>query len=92
MTVYKLAVRHTWIMLLAVLVAFLFLILVDELYGHSNIAFAVAIALLIGANARILQFNCPVCGNNLFFRGLIVLPWPNKVCSKCKTDLTVPPT
>ncbi len=87
MTIYKLAVRHAWLMILAVVVAFLFLAVVDRLYGHSTIAFAIAIALLIGANARILQFNCPRCGKNLFFRGLIVLPWPNKVCGKCGTDL-----
>lgn len=91
MQVYRHAVRHAWMMLLAVVVAFLLIAVVDQYYGHSALAFAAAIALLIGANARILQFTCPKCGKNLFFRGLFVVPWPNKVCGKCKTDLSSEP-
>ena len=60
---------------------------VDRLYGHSSIAFAAAIVLLVIANAPMLRFNCPECGKNAFFRGLFVVPWPNRVCTSCGTAL-----
>ncbi len=87
MTVYRLAVRHAQLMLFALLVTFLFVITIDRMVGHSSLAFAVAIIILIAANSRMRRFNCPTCGKNLFFRGLLVVPWPNKVCTKCGTDL-----
>jgi hypothetical protein len=59
----------------------------DRLYGHSTIAFAVAIVMLIIANAPMLRFNCPTCGKNAFFRGVFVVPWPNRICTRCKADL-----
>ena len=87
MTLYRLAVRHMQLMLFATLAAFMFVITVDRWVGHSSWAFAVAILLLVVVNARIRHFNCPNCGKNLFFRGMSILPWPNKVCSNCGTDL-----
>jgi len=69
-------------MLAVVLVA-----VVDQVYGHSSIAFAAAIGMLLIANAPMLRFNCGRCGKNTFFRGVIVVPWPNRVCTRCGLDL-----
>lgn len=91
MSVFDRAMRHAWFMAGALIVAVLFVMLSERYFGHSAIAFGVAIVGLVFANARMLSFNCPTCGKNLFFRGVFVLPWPNRVCSKCKTDLTRPP-
>lgn len=87
MTIYRLAVRHAQLMLFATLAAFMFVITVDRWLGHSAWAFGVAVLMLIGFNVRIRLFNCPTCGKNLFFRGSIMVPWPNKSCGNCGTDL-----
>lgn len=87
MTIYRLAVRHTQLMLFATLAAFMFVITIDKWMGHSTWAFAVAVLLLVVINARIRQLNCPKCGKNLFFRGMIIVPWPNKTCGQCGADL-----
>lgn len=65
----------------------LFVAVVEVFVGHSNLAFAAAIIALIFANARMLGFNCPQCGKNLFFRGPFVVLWPNRVCTACGHDL-----
>ena len=65
----------------------LFVLVVDRYFGHSTIAFGIAIVGLVMANARMLTFNCPNCCKNLFFRGIFVVPWPNKVCGKCGEQL-----
>ena len=88
MSVYERAKRHAWLMLGIVLLGFLFIVAIDQMVGHSDLAFAVVIFALIVSNARILTYRCPRCGNNLFFRGLLVLPWPNRRCSRCALDLT----
>lgn len=67
--------------------AVLLVIVVDRIYGHSTLAFAAAIILLVIANAPMLRFNCPRCGKNAFFRGIIVVPWPNRICTRCGLDL-----
>ncbi|KWV93164.1 hypothetical protein [Erythrobacter sp. YT30] len=87
MTVYQAAVRHARWMAGSLLVAVMFVLVIDRFFGHSTIAFAAAIIGLIAANRRMLSYNCPVCGKNLFFRGMFVIPWPNKVCGKCGTAL-----
>ena len=92
MTVYQRARRHALKMLVAVALGVVFIIAVDAWIGHSSIAFAIVIFGLFMANIGILGFNCPTCRKNLFFRGAIMLPWPNKTCSRCGTELTkVPP-
>jgi len=63
-------------------------LVVDRIYGHSTLAFAAAIMLLLIANAPMLRFNCPQCGKNAFFRGVFVVPWPNRTCTRCGRDLT----
>jgi predicted RNA-binding Zn-ribbon protein involved in translation (DUF1610 family) len=68
-------------------VAIGFVVLVDRTYGHSSLAFAAAIMLLVIANAAMLRFNCPACGKNAFFRGVLVVPWPNRICTRCGHDL-----
>ena len=78
------------VMLGLVVMGFLFVIAVDRMIGHSSLALAVAILALLIGNARILTFNCPQCGSNLFFRDWIVLPWPNRICSNCSRDLASP--
>lgn len=79
--------RHARFMAGALGLAILFVVVSDRLFGHSAIAFGIAIVGLVMANARMLGFNCPVCGKNLFFRGMFVVPWPNRTCSKCGTEL-----
>lgn len=74
-------------MLGAVAFGVLLVVTVDRLYGHSTIAFAAAILLLLIVNAPILRFNCPRCGKNAFFRGPFVVPWPRRICSRCGLDL-----
>lgn len=69
---------------------FLFLASVDRFYGHSTLAFAAAIVALVIANTPMLRFNCPNCGKNAFMRGLFVLPWPNRICTRCGHDLDRP--
>jgi ribosomal protein S27AE len=67
--------------------AVLLVAVVDRLYGHSTLAFAAAIVMLLVANAPMLRFNCSRCGKNTFFRGLLAVPWPNRVCTRCGLDL-----
>jgi predicted RNA-binding Zn-ribbon protein involved in translation (DUF1610 family) len=86
-TVYEAARRHAWFMTGALVLAILFVLTVEQFVGHSTIAFAVAIVGLVLANVRMTGFNCPTCGKNLFFRGIFVVPWPNRVCGKCGTRL-----
>ena len=74
-------------MLAVLALAVLLVILVDLLYGHSTLAFAAAIILLVIANAPMLRFNCRQCGKNAFFRGIFVIPWPNRICTRCGDDL-----
>ncbi len=87
MTVYSLAVRHARLMGAAMLAAFLFVITIDRMIGHTSWAFAAAIIMLVLVNARMRLFNCPKCGKNLFFRGIFAVPWPNRTCTKCGLEL-----
>ena len=81
MSVYEKARRHALKMLAGVGLGVVFII-----------AFAIVIFGLFMANIGILGFNCPTCRKNLFFyRGILMLPWPNKVCGRCGTDLTKVP-
>ncbi|MDP4605636.1 MAG: hypothetical protein NWS68_05740 [Erythrobacter sp.] len=74
-------------MLAVLAVAVLLVAVVDRVFGHSTIAFAAAIMLLVIANTPMLRFNCPDCGKNAFFRGMFVVPWPNRICTRCGHDL-----
>ena len=87
MNVYEAARRHAWFMAGALALAILFVVTVERFFGHSTIAFGIAIVGLVAANRRMLGFNCPECGRNLFFRGIFVVPWPNRVCARCGTVL-----
>lgn len=69
------------------MLAVLLVLAVDRFYGHSTIAFAAAIVMLLVANAPMLRFNCPECAKNAFFRGVFVVPWPNRTCTRCGSDL-----
>lgn len=70
----------------------LLVVTVDRVYGHSTIAFAAAILMLLVANAPMPRFNCHSCGKNAFFRGPFVIPWPNRRCTRCGLDLSAAPT
>ena len=83
MSVYDRAKRHAWRMAFATVFAILFVLAVDQIYGHSIWAFAGAAIVLIWLNLPMLRFNCPRCGHNVFFRGFFLWFWPRKVCSKC---------
>ncbi|MEL6738937.1 MAG: hypothetical protein AAFO28_08430 [Pseudomonadota bacterium] len=87
MSVYERARRHAWWMAGALVVAILFVAMVEQYFGHSSLAFGIAIVGLIAANRAMLTHNCPNCGKNLFFRGIFVVLWPNRVCGKCGFDL-----
>ncbi len=67
--------------------AVLLVTVVDRLYGHSTLAFSAAIGMLLIANGPMLRFNCGRCGKNTFFRGILVVPWPNRICTRCGLDL-----
>jgi predicted RNA-binding Zn-ribbon protein involved in translation (DUF1610 family) len=87
MSLYDRAVRHARWMAGVLVLAILFVAVVEVFVGHSNLAFAAAIIALVLANARMLSFNCPDCGKNLFFRGVLVVLWPNRICGRCGRDL-----
>ena len=87
MTLYRRAARHAWRMQAVLALAVLLVVVVDRNYGHSTLAFAAAIMLLVIANTPMLRFNCPVCGKNAFFRGIFVVLWPNRICARCGHDL-----
>ena len=90
MTLYEHARKHAWFMAGALVLSILFVLVIDRYFGHSVIAFGIAIIGLVLANRRMLSFNCPTCGKNVFFRGSLALPWPQKICSKCGTELDQP--
>ncbi|KEO87415.1 hypothetical protein EH30_07225 [Erythrobacter sp. JL475] len=90
MSIYERARRHAWFMAWALVLAILFVLTIEQFAGHSTIAFGIAIVGLVLANARMLRMNCPACGKNLFFRGLLVVPWPNRTCGKCGSQLDNP--
>ncbi|MBA4050742.1 MAG: hypothetical protein C0472_02445 [Erythrobacter sp.] len=70
--------------------AILLVVAVDRFYGHSTIAFTLAVVMLLVANAPMVRFNCPQCGKNAFFRGPLVVFWPNRICTRCGHDLDRP--
>lgn len=74
-------------MLGVLVLAVLLVVVVDRFFGHSTLAFAAAIILLLIANAPMLRFNCERCGKNAFFRGPFVVPWPNRICTRCGDEL-----
>lgn len=88
MSIFDKARRHAWFMLGSLIIAILFVAVVDRYLGHSTIAFGIAIIGLVAANRRMLSYNCPNCGKNLFFRGVFVVLWPNRICGRCSEDLT----
>lgn len=87
MSIYDRARNHAWRMAAGLIIAITFVLAVDMFYGHSSIAFAVAIVGLVVMNVPMLRLNCPRCGKNLFFRGIFVVPWPNRTCGKCGLEL-----
>ncbi len=72
--------------------AVLLVVVTDRFYGHSSLAFAAAIIMLLVANTPMLRFNCPACGQNAFFRGPFVVPWPSRTCTRCGHDLDLAPS
>ncbi|MBV7266863.1 hypothetical protein [Erythrobacter ani] len=90
MSLFARAKQHAWRMAVATMMAILFVLAIDMIYGHSTVAFAIAIVALIWLNMPMLRFNCPRCGYNIFFRGMIVIPWPRRECGKCGLQLDAP--
>ncbi|MCP9222995.1 hypothetical protein MKP08_09575 [Erythrobacter sp. LQ02-29] len=88
MSLYQRARRHALKMLGLVGVGVVFIIAFDQWVGHSSIAFAIVIFGLFVGNIGILGYNCPRCRSNLFFRRFIMVPWPNRTCTRCGLDLT----
>lgn len=83
MSIYHRARAHALMMGWALLGGIGFVIASDIVFGHSAIAFALAVGVLIVLNLPMLRFNCPRCGTNLFFRGMVLLPWPRRTCGTC---------
>lgn len=83
MTVYDRARRHAYLMGLALLGTIGFVVASDIVFGHSVIAFTIAVFVLVVLNLPMLRINCPRCGTNVFFRGMVLLPWPRRTCGKC---------
>lgn len=92
MSLYARASRHAWRMLGVLVLAAGLVVAVESVSGHSSLAFAAAILMLILANAPMLGFNCPRCGKNAFFRGPFVVPWPQRTCARCGLDLAAEPS
>jgi ribosomal protein S27AE len=91
-SLYARALRHAWRMVGVLGLAVLLVLATDWFYGHSSLAFAAAILMLILANAPMLRFNCGRCGKNAFFRGPFVVPWPQRTCGRCGLDLAAEPS
>ncbi len=92
MSLYARAARHAWRMAGVLALAAALVLVTDRFYGHSTIAFTAAIIMLLIANAPMLRLNCERCGKNAFFRGVFVVPWPNRTCTRCGKDLAAPPS
>ena len=90
MKLYEDARRHALTMFGILAMGVLFVIGVESIIGHSSWAFAVVVVALIFVNRRALRYNCPRCGSNMFWRGVLPFPWPNRTCSKCGLDLSKP--
>lgn len=91
MTVYRAALAHVRLLLGITVLDIVVTILIEQVTGHTAIPFALTALALLLANRRLARFACPRCGNNLFVRERIALPWPNKVCSRCGLDLATEP-
>jgi ribosomal protein S27AE len=92
LSLYARAAQHAWRMAGVLALAILLVAAADRFYGHSTLAFALAIVMLLVANAPMLRFNCPRCSKNAFFRGSFVIPWPNRICKRCGEDLAAAPS
>ncbi|BDI61350.1 hypothetical protein [Qipengyuania nanhaisediminis] len=85
MNIYDAARRHARFMAGVLVLGVLFVMVVDQFFGHSAIAFGIAIVALVFANRRMLEYNCTVCGRNLFAGGFFL--FPRRKCSQCGTEL-----
>lgn len=57
--------------------------------ASSMIEWALAILWLMAGGMGSLLLACPRCGKSPFMRGMISMPWPARICSRCGTDLTL---
>ena len=89
-SLYNIAKLHAQRMLAWLVIAITFVMASEYYFGHSFIAFGIATVGLVIANVPMLRYNCPTCGKNLFFRGMLVVPWPNRTCGKCGEQLDRP--
>lgn len=85
--VYKRALGQRNLMI-AWFLAFIPVLLISEKAGlNEEVGFAIFAVVGFVLMARLLTFKCTKCGNNLFRRGPVFTPWPNRVCNSCGTDL-----
>ena len=92
-SVYAIAERHLLarIIALPIIIWGIPLVLVWARLGTQMIV-AVLVPLALGwvmiGGIWALLIRCPACGKSPFRRGFISTPIPERVCSKCGTDLT----
>ena len=57
----------------------------DAIMGWT---FPLSLGLLIIGGCGSLLYKCPKCAKPVLKRGIFYTPWPERVCSRCGTDLT----
>lgn len=67
-----------------------------DLLGYSfdasmRIAVPLGAAWVLASGVGALLIACPRCRKSLFMRGIFSVPWPEKTCGRCGTDLTSVP-
>jgi len=87
MNVYERAKRHAWLVTKVFVALPFFGLLSHWLFDQGHPAFVTGAIFLMLLNLRHFAYCCPNCGSNLFYRGIIAMPWPNRTCSKCGTVL-----
>ena len=90
MSVYSKAKRHIIIVILSMPLIMWGVPMVASYFGLNPFAFMfplMGLWLIIGGLGTFV-IRCPNCGKSLFMHGWISTPWPEKVCSKCNTNLS----
>ena len=94
-SVYSKAVNHLVLTFAALVFALWFLPIMLAGFGVPSRLLEIlttgclALTVLIGG-LRTFLIACPKCGKSLFVGGIMSVPWPQKRCSRCGSNLTQP--